>query len=76
MQDIPARQRNEGAGELRAEVTVRPTPQGFVPPALFVDGVPCMQRASGTDRHGRRIYEVVPIEIPDDVPSMWWREGC
>jgi hypothetical protein len=48
----------------------------FCGPDAFVDGIPVHIRAAGSDDNGDVIYNVVAIDIPSDIPSLLWREGC
>ncbi len=45
-------------------------------PDVFVEGVPCRLTEVRRDANGRRRYAAVPIDIPADVPSAYWREGA
>jgi hypothetical protein len=59
-----------------ADESTQDTPRGFSAPEFHVDGVPFRSVAVGVDSDGRQLYETIAIEIPHDVPSLYWREGC
>jgi hypothetical protein len=45
-------------------------------PDVFIDGVPCVRTRIGTDEDGKPAYVSIPIAVPTDEPSHYWREGC
>jgi hypothetical protein len=51
----------------------RPTFRG---PDHFVNGIPHRFVKVGTDETGTAIYGSCELEIPSEMPSMYWREGC